>query len=192
MPMCRIAPLLLATLASLSVPAWAAEPADVPAGGGERVNTIIVYGSDPCPASAGDEITVCARKAEAERFRIPAPLREIPSARSEAWNQRVVAYEMVGRTGTNSCSPVGPGGALGCTQRLIDAAYAEKKGASDVNFAKMIAEERAKRAGTTDADAAATQARVEQAEKDYEARQRAAQDAAAAPAPAPAPVSPTP
>jgi hypothetical protein len=40
----------------------------------------------------------------------------------------------------------------------------------------MIAEERAKRAAGVDADAAATQSRVEQAEKDYEARQRAAQD----------------
>ena len=156
-------------------------------GGNERVNTVIVYGNDPCPQSSGDEITVCARKAEEERYRIPAPLRETPSTRSEAWSQRVLAYETVGRTGTNSCSPVGPGGVNGCTQKLIDAAYAEKKGASDVQFSKMIAEERAKRAATVDADAAATQARVEQAEKDYEARQRQEQD----PAPAPGVGDPT-
>jgi len=155
--------------------------------GNERVNTVIVYGNDPCPQSSGDEITVCARKAEEERYRIPAPLRETPSTRSEAWSQRVLAYETVGRTGTNSCSPVGPGGVNGCTQKLIDAAYAEKKGASDVQFSKMIAEERAKRAATVDADAAATQARVEQAEKDYEARQRQEQD----PAPAPGVGDPT-
>lgn len=148
----------------------------------ERINTIIVYGDDPCPASAGSEITVCARKAEAERFRIPAPLRETPSSKSEAWAQRVLAYETVGREGIQSCSPVGPGGVLGCTQKLINAAYAEKKAATDVNFAKMIEEERAKRAAVTDAEAAATQARVEQAEKDYEARQRAAADPTAAPA----------
>lgn len=165
----------------------AGQPAAAP--GGERINTIIVFGNDPCPASAGDEITVCARKAEAERFRIPAPLRETPSTKSEAWSQRVLAYETVGAEGIRSCSPVGPGGVLGCTQRLIDAAYAEKKAATDVNFAKMIEEERAKRAATVDAEAAATQARVEQAEKDYDARQRAAQDPAAAP---PAPVPPKP
>lgn len=185
----RIATLLIAGFAAtVASAALAADPAPAAAGGGERVNTIIVYGNDPCPASKGDEITVCARKAEAERYRIPAPLRETPSSRSEAWNERVLAYETVGRTGTNSCSPVGPGGVNGCTQKLIDAAYAEKKAASDVNFAKMIEEERAKRAATVDADAAATQARVEAAEKDYEARQRAAQDpGAAAPAPAPKP-----
>jgi len=159
----------------------AAAPAhaqDGAASGGERVNTIIVYGDDPCPQSVGDEITVCARKSEAERYRIPAPLRETPSSKSEAWSQRVLAYETVGRTGTNSCSPVGPGGVNGCTQKLIDAAYAEKKGGGDVQFSKMIAAERAKRAATVDADAADTQARVEQAEKDYEARQRATQDPA--------------
>ena len=97
----------------------------------------------------------------------------------------MLAYETVGAEGIRSCSPVGPGGVLGCTQKLIDAAYAEKTAATDVNFAKMIEEERAKRAATVDAEAAATQARVEQAEKDYDARQRAAHDPAAAPPPKP-------
>ncbi|MBC2651762.1 hypothetical protein [Novosphingobium aerophilum] len=173
----RSATLILATLGlAAAVPAAAQ---DSPGSNGERINTIIIYGDDVCPAPKGDEITVCARKAEAERFRIPAPLRETPSTKSEAWAQRVLAYETVGRDGINSCSPVGPGGALGCTQRLIRNAYAEKKGATDVNFAKMIEDERAKRAATVDAEAAATQARVEQIEKDFEARQRAANDPAA-------------
>ena len=161
---------------AIAVPAAAQ---DAPASGGEKVNTVIVYGDDPCPQSQGDEITVCARKAEAERYRIPAPLREVPSARSEAWNERVLAYETVGRTGINSCSPVGPGGSLGCTQKLIDAAYAEKRGSGDVQFSRMIEEERAKRAAIVDEEAAATQARVEQAEREYEARQRAQQDSGA-------------
>lgn len=39
--------------------------------GDEKVNQLIIYGDDPCPASASGEITVCARKAEAERYRIP-------------------------------------------------------------------------------------------------------------------------
>jgi len=176
------ATLILSATLALGASVLGAAPALAQEGSGnERVNTVIVYGNDPCPQSSGDEITVCARKAEEERYRIPAPLRETPSTRSEAWSQRVLAYETVGRTGTNSCSPVGPGGVNGCTQKLIDAAYAEKKGASDVQFSKMIAEERAKRAATVDADAADTQARVEQAEKDYEARQRQGQDPASAP-----------
>lgn len=165
---------------ALAAPALAGTaPAAPTSPGGERVNTVIVYGEDACPESQGDEITVCARKPESERYRIPAPLRETPSATTRAWTDRVLAYETVGRTGTQSCSPVGPGGSLGCTQRLIDAAYAEKRAGSDVQFTKMIEEERAKRAATVDADAAATQARVEQAEREYEARQRAAQDPAA-------------
>lgn len=163
-------------VAGLALTGGSAFAQDLAAPEGERVNTVIVYGDDPCPVSSGNEITVCARKSEGERYRIPAPLRETPSATSEAWNQKVLAYETVGRTGTNSCSPVGSGGALGCTQKLIDAAYAEKRGASDVQFSQMIDAERARRAATVDAEAAETQARVEQAEQDYEARQRARQD----------------
>jgi len=170
--------LAAAPLALAAIPAPASAQ-DLTAPGGERVNTIIIYGDDPCPAAQGEEITVCARKPEAERYRIPAPLREPSSTRSEAWNEKVLAYETVGRTGTNSCSPVGPGGSLGCTQKLIDRAYAEKKAQTDVGFAKLIEEERARRAATVDANAAATQGRVEQAEKDYEARERARQEAAA-------------
>lgn len=173
------AALALLAAPALLVPTAAAQDAAA----GERVNTVIVYGDDPCPVSTEAEITVCARKSEAERYRIPAPLRETPSATSEAWSQRVLAYETVGNFGTKSCSPVGPGGSLGCTQKLIDAAYAEKRGSVDVQFSRMIDAERAKRAATLDADAAATQARVEQAEKDYEARQRATQDPAPAGAP---------
>jgi len=170
----------LIALAS-AVPSAAQAQADTAASGGERVNTLIVYGDDPCPASKGDEITVCARKAESERYRIPPVLREENSTRSEAWNQRVLAYETVGATGTKSCSPVGPGGSLGCTQKMIDAAYAEKKMDSEPGFAQLLSEERAKRAATVDAEAAAAQGRVEQVEKEYEARERTRQDGAAAP-----------
>jgi len=171
-----------APLALLAATASPAAAQDLTAPGGERVNAIIIYGNDPCPVGQGDEITVCARKPESERYRIPAPLREPQSTRTEAWNEKVLAYETVGRTGTNSCSPVGPGGSLGCTQKLIDRAYAERKQSTDVGFTQMIQDERARRAATVDANAAATQARVEQAEKDYEARERARQDAAAQPA----------
>ena len=43
-----------------------------------RVSEIIVYGTDPCPRSTDDEIVVCARKPESERFRIPEALRHVP------------------------------------------------------------------------------------------------------------------
>jgi hypothetical protein len=153
---------------------------DSPAAGNERVNALIVYGNDPCPISQGDEITVCARKDESERYRIPKDMRETPSTRSEAWASRVRAYERVGKTGTQSCTAVGAGAWTGCAQQLIDKAYAEKQAGEDIQFGKAIAEARAAREQGTDAEAAATQARVEQAEKDYEARQRANAEAEAA------------
>lgn len=145
----------------------------------EKVNAVIVYGQDECPRPVGDEITICARKPETERFRIPKGLRETPSATSESWNSRVMAYERVGKTGTMSCTPTGVGGWTGCSQRLIDASYAEKQG-EDMSFAKIVEEERGKRLATIDADAAATQARVEAVEKEIEAKQRAEAEAAEA------------
>jgi len=149
---------------------------------GERVNQLIVYGNDPCPKSEGSTITVCARKEEEERFRIPKPFRDNPNAAAnQAWTERVKAYETVGSFGTNSCSAVGAGGATGCLGKLIDRAYAEKKNGPDVQFGRMIEEEREKRLGTIDADAAAEQARVEQIEREYEARPKRERDGVPAP-----------
>lgn len=171
-----------AALAALSAGlSLAALPAAAQDEGGERVNQVIVYGDDPCPGSSEQEITVCARKPESERYRIPEPLRGVDSPSSEAWTNRVEAYETVGAFGTLSCSPVGPGGSLGCTQRLIDRAYAEKKGGSDVKFGELIAAEREKRLSSIDKEAAEQQKRVEEAEKAYleqQERQQAEQDAA--------------
>lgn len=162
-------------LAGIAMPAAAQDV------GGEKVNQLIVYGNDPCPVSSGTEITVCARKAEEERYRIPEPLRGIDSPKAEPWASKVQAYETVGAFGTNSCSPVGGTGFTGCTQKLIQQAYAEKKNSSDVRFSNLIQAEREKRLSTIDADAAAEQARVEEAEKAYFAqqkRQQAERDAA--------------
>lgn len=168
----RLIPAALLLSSAFTVPAFA-QGADQPLvdPSGEKVNQLIVYGDDPCPKSEGSTITVCARKEEEERFRIPKPLRDNPNALvNQAWSQKVRAYETVGNFGTNSCSAVGAGGPTGCLTRLIDRAYAEKRNSSDVQFGKLIEEERAKRLETIDADAAAEQARVEQIEKEYEAR----------------------
>ena len=147
-----------------------------------KVNALIVYGDDPCPQSNGDEITVCARKAESERYRIPENLRESNNSPSNrAWADKVLAYETVGATGTLSCSAVGASGMTGCLNKLIGTAYAEKRNDPNIRFSQLIAAEREKRMSTIDADAAATQARVEQIEREFEARQRAQQDGDTAP-----------
>ncbi|MFM2372225.1 MAG: hypothetical protein RIS85_1947 [Pseudomonadota bacterium] len=176
---------LIAASAFASAPALA-QDAGLTDPAGERVNQIIVYGDDPCPPSEGSTITVCARKEEEERFRIPKPFRDNPNASvNQAWSERVKAYETVGAFGTNSCSAVGSGGATGCLGRLIDRAYAEKRNSPDVQFGKMIEDERERRLSTIDTDAAAEQGRVEQIEKEYEARlKREREQAADAAAPA--------
>ena len=174
-----------AALAAL-IGAGLASPAMAQAAPEEKVNMVIVYGDDPCPAADDGSITVCARKDEGERFRIPAPLRQSASPQNEAWNNKVIAYERVGRTGTLSCSPVGPGGATGCMQQLIDKSYAEKAQSGDVRFSTLIQAERDRRLATVDSEATETQTEVEARERQYEARQGAAQ----APAPAATPGQP--
>ena len=167
-------PLILAAMASSAMVTPAAAQ-DAPR---EKVNMVIIYGDDKCPESKGDEITVCARKAESERYRIPAPLREGPKGpQSETWNSRVIAYERMSASGTQSCSAAGAGGWTGCAGQFIKDAYAEKKASTDVNFSKMIDAERQKRAAVVDATAAQQQAEVEQAEKAYiERRQKQAEE----------------
>jgi len=158
--------------------------------GGDRVNQVIIFGEDECPVSEGDTITVCARLDESERYRIPPRLRASSSPDNEAWAQRARSLETVGRFGPMSCTPVGAGGELGCTVEMIEAAYAERAAGSDVRFSQLIEQERAERLSEIDAEAAATQARVEELERAYmdrlEAERDAGDDAAAAEGEAPA------
>jgi hypothetical protein len=96
----------------------------------DRIRQLVVYGADPCPPSVGDEIVVCARKPEGERYRIPKDLREEaqePSPESQSWTSRVESMEYVGATGIQSCSTVGPGGNIGCWQQLMRQAREERR-----------------------------------------------------------------
>lgn len=163
--------LLAAALALVASGLGFTAPAVAQGDPGDKVNQLIVFGDDPCPAPTGDELTVCARKSEEERFRIPAPLRESTDPANRSWADRVLSYETVGASGTQSCSPIGAGGEYGCTQKLIKAAYAERRQGSDVKFGQLIAEARTERMSTIDAETAEEQARVEQIEKEYEERE---------------------
>jgi hypothetical protein len=101
-----------------------------------RISEIIVYGTDPGPRSTDDEVVVCARKPEAERFRIPEKLRQSGSYQSrQSWANRAIAFETYGRTGINSCSPVGAAGFTGCTQQLIDQAFKERREETEASTA---------------------------------------------------------
>ena len=117
---------LIAGLAALPQPSFAQA--------GSRVSEIIVYGNDPCPRSTDDNVVVCARKSEAERYRIPERFRSSgPRQTREAWANKARQFETVGATGINSCSPVGPSGFTGCLKQVIDQANAENKEAAAGN-----------------------------------------------------------
>jgi hypothetical protein len=110
---------LAVALAALPAPALAQEA---------RVNEIIVYGTDPCPRSTDDEVVVCARKPESERYRIPERFRSGGSRQSrQSWARNAKSFETVGRTGINSCSAVGPGGHTGCLEQIINQAREERQ-----------------------------------------------------------------
>ena len=154
-------PLLAASAAAFAVPAAAQDT------GGDKVRMVIVYGEDAAPQASSDEILVVARLPENDRYRIPEALRFSDDPANMAWARRVERLDLVGKSGTMSCSTAGAGGFTGCTQQLINAFYADKREGADVRFSELIAAARAERLSTIDADAAAQQARVEELEKQY-------------------------
>ena len=124
--MTKLAARLAASAALIT--GMAAMPQPSLAQAGSRVSEIIVYGNDPCPRSTDDEVVVCARKPEADRYRIPERFRSSgPKQTREAWANRATAFETVGATGINSCSAVGPSSFTGCLKQLIGDAYQENK-----------------------------------------------------------------
>jgi hypothetical protein len=114
----------------------AALPVRAAAQASDNFNEIIVYGTDPCPRSTDDKVVICARKPEAERYRIPEKLRSGgPRQTREAWANKARQFETVGSTGTFSCSPVGPGGYTGCLTQVINQARKERNEQSDQSTA---------------------------------------------------------
>jgi hypothetical protein len=94
---------------------------------GRRVSQLIVYGADPCPPSTAEEIVVCARRPEDDRYRIPEPLRESGQRRERSWADNARSLEYVGRTGIQSCSTVGPGGFTGCWAEMMRQAQEDRR-----------------------------------------------------------------
>lgn len=111
---------------------FAALPAPAIAQAQSNIAEIIVYGNDPCPRSTDDQVVVCARRPEAERYRIPPNMRQSGTPQQmESWAVRSKSLETAGNTGVNSCSPVGPAGYTGCLEKLIKEARGERKQQAD-------------------------------------------------------------
>lgn len=118
-----------ATLAAGLLAAALVSVVPAPAAAQQRERVLVIYGNDPCPTnSSGDEIVVCARRPESERYRLPQNVREEGdnSPERQSWAARARSIQKVGDTGTDSCSTVGGGGQTGCLQEMIDAAAGDE------------------------------------------------------------------
>ena len=150
-------PLLIAAaaLAAFASPALAQDNETAAAAVADaKINQLIVYGDDPCPASTDEQINVCARVPDKERFRIPTNLRDNRNdPASQAWGARAVELQYVGRSGIGSCSPTGPGGMIGCYNDLVRQARAERQGADSVNWNQLIEKARQERLSKIDQQA---------------------------------------
>lgn len=111
---------------------YAALPAPALAQAQPNIAEIIVYGNDPCPRSTNNEIYVCNRRPEAERYRIPQNMRQSGTPQQmQSWAVRSKSLETTGATGLNSCSAVGPAGYTGCLEKLIKESRGERKQQAD-------------------------------------------------------------
>lgn len=121
----RLGSILLLVAAFAPVAAATAEPP-------QTTRTLVIYGDEPCPESKGDEIVVCARRPETERYRIPRELRDKGRPPSEiAWATRNEALDEEQRTARpGSCSVVGSWGQSGCWQQMLRQWYAERRARS--------------------------------------------------------------
>ncbi|MGI4880354.1 MAG: hypothetical protein ACRYG4_23045 [Janthinobacterium lividum] len=96
-----------------------------------RQKLITVFGADPCPKSDDpDEIIVCSRRPDEERYRIPPAVRtDAKPVEQYDRNRKLLFGDDAGGAGggIGSCSAVGPGGGTGCEQGVQDRYRAEKK-----------------------------------------------------------------
>ena len=144
---------LAAALTPLS--SLAQDPADA---GDATVRQAVVYGGDECAPSDDNEIIVCLRLPEGERYRVPDILRgDVRSPENTAWANKIERIERVSKFGTDSCSPAGAGGFTGCLGQLIDDAYDEKRQDARVDWTAAIAAERQKRIDAIDGKARAAE-----------------------------------
>jgi len=117
--------LLAAALTLAGAPPALAAPANPakPPKSETRIATLVVFGDDPCPRSTEDEVVVCARQPESERYRIPKQFRgrQYNAARDGSWAGTAKVLEYVSRQGLpNSCNPTGSYGQTGCFRKFLE------------------------------------------------------------------------
>ena len=80
---------------------------------------LVLYGNEKCPTDRdGNEIVVCTRRDAAEQYRVPKELRNFKvTPENQSWALRAQGTLDTGASGIGSCSAIGPGGSLGCSQQ---------------------------------------------------------------------------
>ena len=103
-----------------------------PATAQQAAGEVVVFGNDPCPRASDSTVYVCTRRPEQERYRLPKN-QQLQGTRQErrSWANKARALNSVGKTGTGSCSAVGPGGHTGCLVEEIKQAKRENQEAAD-------------------------------------------------------------
>jgi hypothetical protein len=101
-----------------------------------RTISIVVYGNDACPQGKADEIVVCAREPESERYRIPKRFRgkKVEPAPGNSWANKTRSTEDASRMAAglpDTCSAVGTGGQSGCYSHFVNQAAAERRQQKD-------------------------------------------------------------
>jgi hypothetical protein len=130
-------PVLLAA-ALLYIPAGSAQdemPPPSPSEMPERISFLVAFGEEKCREPVGDEIVVCAAMPENERYRIPVALRQKERVLTDrSWSSAVETLDSFARDlRPNSCSVNGSGGFTGCTQKLLQTWFAERRGKLPAN-----------------------------------------------------------
>jgi hypothetical protein len=126
---------------SIALLAASAQADDEPLGAAatppERISFLVTFGEDKCPEAVGDEIVVCAPAPESDRYRIPKDLRKDAEqiiSGGNSWTSAVESLDGYSRANLpNSCSVNGSNGFTGCTQKLLQQWFAERRGKLDAN-----------------------------------------------------------
>jgi hypothetical protein len=101
----------------------------------ERISFLVAIGDEKCREPEGDEIVVCATVPENERYRIPVALRKKERVVTDrSWSSAVDTLDsFAADLRPNSCSVNGTGGFTGCTQKMLQQWFAERRSKKNAN-----------------------------------------------------------